>query len=784
MEKRLLTFITLSIAIVLTNVLVMSWLRGPRPANQANNQVEKDKDEKDAKKADAGENDATEVKKNDDQRPEAAAGENPQVKPADAPDQPAIAPVVAAAAIAPKWVTLGSANSADPYRMLVTITNFGAAVERIELNSPRYRDLEDRSGYLGHFEPADAPNQGGALVRVVGQGTPAAIAGLQADDVIEAVDDSKVQDSAGLLTVLLTTKPAQSINLTVSRMGAPVTLTAVLGRRTLDVVRPEFDLKGLESIDPPHDPLSLLLTLQQAGGDIVGEKGDELKGLNLREGTWEVVAAKQTEATFQRDLPQMGLRLVKRFVLARLAEIPSDPDAPAYHLMLSVEIHNTGDKPKMVAYRLDGPTGLPIEGAWYANKVNRNSTSDLRTIVARAEGGRNPIAEFGCSQIADEEKTKIEPWVDPVLDYAAVDCQYFAVALIPQITEPKQTWVGQMKPVLVGAIPKEAADKRLTNVSFRVTSKAVELAPNGRLVHQYQVFAGPKKPALLAKYGPPEAADVPGVTLQDLVYYGWFWYVAEPMLKILHTFYALVGNYGIAILMLTVLVRGCMFPLSRKQALSAQKMQELQPEMKRINEKYKKNPQEKNKAVQDLFRKHNYNPFGGCLLALIQLPIFIGLYRSLSVDVELRQAPLLGDAIRWCSNLAAPDMLWYWYDYMPAFFTKGTGFFSLGPYLNILPLVTIGLFIWQQKMFMPPPADENAAMQQKIMQYMMIVMGFMFYKVASGLCLYFIASSMWGICERKLLPKTLPAGSQPTAPKAATATAGNGAAARKQRERK
>ena len=71
--------------------------------------------------------------------------------------------------------------------------------------------------------------------------------------------------------------------------------------------------------------------------------------------------------------------------------------------------------------------------------------------------------------------------------------------------------------------------------------------------------------------------------------------------------------------------------------------------------------------------------------------------------------------------------------------------------------MTIALFIWQQKMFMPPPADEQAAMQQKMMQYMMIFMGIMFYKVASGLCLYFIASSIWGITERKLLPKTTPA---------------------------
>jgi YidC/Oxa1 family membrane protein insertase len=244
-----------------------------------------------------------------------------------------------------------------------------------------------------------------------------------------------------------------------------------------------------------------------------------------------------------------------------------------------------------------------------------------------------------------------------------------------------------------------------------------------------------------------------------------------------------VGNYGLAIIMLTVLVRVCMFPLSRKQALSAQKMQELQPEIRRIHEKFKNDPEKKMRAQQQLFREHNYHPLGGCLLAFVQLPIFVGLYRSLSVDVELRQAPLFSDQIRWASDLAAPDMFWNWTAVMPQFISQGTGFFGLGPYLNILPLITIALFIWQQKMFMPPPADEQAAVQQKMMQYMMIFMGFLFFKVASGLCVYFIASSIWGIAERKLLPKTVAPSTPGGSTVATPATSGNGAAFRKKRQR-
>jgi YidC/Oxa1 family membrane protein insertase len=330
----------------------------------------------------------------------------------------------------------------------------------------------------------------------------------------------------------------------------------------------------------------------------------------------------------------------------------------------------------------------------------------------------------------------------------------------------------------VGEKPADAARLKLTNVSARLVSNKLSIPPGQRVKHEYQLFVGPKQPPLLAQYG------TDGTTLGDLVYFGWaIWGVVAAFLtKVLHLFYSLVGNYGIAIIMLTVVVRLCMFPLSRKQALSAQKMQELQPEMKKINEKHKGNNEARARAMQELWRKHNYNPMGGCLLAFVQLPIFIGLYRALMIDVELRGAPLFSEAIRWCSNLGAPDMLFYWGNWFPQFLFGETGW--LGPYFNVLPLITIVLFLVQQKMFMPPPTDEQSAMQQKIMTYMMIFMGVLFYKVASGLCLYFIASSLWGIGERKLLPKMIGKSAPSTAAAAArtpvvTATAttsGNGAA--------
>ncbi|MFI4874220.1 MAG: YidC/Oxa1 family membrane protein insertase, partial [Blastopirellula sp. JB062] len=163
-------------------------------------------------------------------------------------------------------------------------------------------------------------------------------------------------------------------------------------------------------------------------------------------------------------------------------------------------------------------------------------------------------------------------------------------------------------------------------------------------------------------------------------------------------------------------------------------------------------------AQQELFTKHNFNPLGGCGVMFLQLPIFLGLYRALAVDIQLRQAPFI-PGLQWCSNLSAPDQTWYWVGVLPDFMTIHpsssflASFLFLGPYLNILPLFTIALFLIQQKMFMPPAMDEQQKMQQQMMTYMMVFIGFMFFRVPSGLCIYFITQSVWGIVERKLIPK-------------------------------
>ena len=347
---------------------------------------------------------------------------------------------------------------------------------------------------------------------------------------------------------------------------------------------------------------------------------------------------------------------------------------------------------------------------------------------------------------------------EALLAYAGVDAQYFASALLPVPMKDRQPWLAQIKPIVVGHMPKDQHYQTLGNISCRLVSTTETLEPGSEpLKHSYTVFAGPKQPTLLAKY--PLEGD-PQDNLGELVYYGWpIWaFVARPLTQVLHFFHSIVGNFGLAIIMLTVLVRACMYPISRKQALNAKKMQELKPEMDRINEKYKGKPEEKTRECRNC----------GASITTIRWPAVcphcckfqfssacIALCGSTS---NCRQAPLFGSAIHWCSNLAAPDMLWFWKNspIIPNFLSAYRGFASLGPFFNLLPLFAIGLFLVQQKLVMPPATDDQTRTQQKMMNYMFIFIGYLYYNVTSGLLLYIIASSIWGITERKLLPKTQP----------------------------
>ncbi len=473
-----------------------------------------------------------------------------------------------------QWIMLGSVDENDPYRMLVTLTNKGAAVERIELSSLRYCDIDDRSGYLGHLVMDPAANGKICRVQIVGAGTPAAKAGIKPGDVIKSIDGKEVTDAESLDEIMSNTKPKKRVEIVVSRDGKDELLKATLRRRPLEVIRPEGD-----------DPLSMLLTLQRFDDKRLGsvdEKADkdktdkekaadpqkverlheesirrELDGVNLRTANWTIVpSGKPDEVQFQRVLPVQGLEITKTYRLVKVPEeFQRDSDFPAYHLEFEIAIRNIGDAAHKVAYRLDGPNGLPTEGSWYAYKVSRNwGGAGLRDFVI-SFGGRTP-GMVGAATIANG---KADTWPDDALTFVGVDAQYFSAVLLPERVDPSEVWFDQLAPIRVGRVDPNHLN--LTNTSCRLTGALKELKPGEVLINKFKFFAGPKKPSVLKPYA-----------LGELVYFGWpvFAMVAVPLTVVLHGFYAVVQNYGLAIILLTVLVRGCMFPLSRKQALGAE----------------------------------------------------------------------------------------------------------------------------------------------------------------------------------------------------------------------
>ncbi|NIL99242.1 MAG: membrane protein insertase YidC [Planctomycetales bacterium] len=766
MEKRFFLFLLLSLSILMGTQMIVNAIWPPPPRPEIAELLEDD-----PLAAEQGEptrqSDAVD-----------AAGDGGQEDPADGtltpPGDQAAAEAAAAEAgeeaAGVQRVVLGSLDPASDVRMLIYFTNRGAAIERIVLNNPHYGDLDQSSGFLGFLGASDAADGGGCLVGVVGPGTPAATAGLEKKDVITAIDQVPILTADDLFAALGETQPGQEVVLKVLRGGKAIEPVAVtLARRQLQLIRPELGAQGLEVVPPgAHDQLSMLMTLEQIGDERLPPEKEEFEGVSLRESLWRITKSADREVEFRKSLSNKKLTVVKRYRLASVdAEATAGIAAAGYHLLMDIEIINEDAQSRPIAYRLDGPTGLPTEGWWWSNKFGRQwGGRRLRDVALHLQlDGPVLIDVSAIVDDAEEEGTQRIPLEEDgrknLLAYAGVDAQYFAAVLLPQRSGAEQPLFASVEPRLVGDVPLDARRVQLSNVTCRLTSRPLIVAPGNeeRMRQSFVLFAGPKVPDILAEYKPN--AFPRRVTLEELIYFGWpIWgWFARPLSAVLHFFYGLVGNYGLAIVMLTVLVRLSMFPLSRKQALGAQKMQELQPEIKRISEKYKNDLEKRSKAIQEMYKKHNYNPLSGCLPLFIQLPIFIGLYRALMVDIELRQAPLISAAVRWCSNLAAPDMLWFWQPYVPEFLSSPAGW--LGPYLNILPLFTVVLFIWQQKMFMPPPTDEQAAMQQKIMQYMMIFMGFLFFKVASGLCIYFIASSLWGVGERKLLPKSTVRPAQP-----------------------
>jgi YidC/Oxa1 family membrane protein insertase len=493
---------------------------------------------------------------------------------------------------------------------------------------------------------------------------------------------------------------------------------------------------------------------------------------------------KDQSVSFSTDLPEHGVRLTKTYTLRKRE----------YHVGLTVRIERLPDA-KVTGpfrYQLMGGHGLPIEGEWYTT-IFRNAlfgwTSDNGRRLDRVLEDNRTLDRTSGSQRYQR--------LDRQIQYAAVAIQYFASAIVVDDEQPKRDFIEFVRATVEdnpdphrpqNEFVRTAADGKpephkpqFDDITVRAIAEAVDPKPGESVEHKYLLYHGPVKVRLLGQLtGERDAVDPnlveryeTALHLNSLTDYGTFsnstfWsFWTNAIIFFTNLVHGLVGvlrhivpNEALCIVLVTVIVRGIMFPLSRKQAATMQKTQEqmakLQPEIKKVKEKYKNDVLGQQQAMSDLYRRHGVNPaagLGGCLMLFAQMPVFLGLYFALQESFFFRLEPFL-----WIRNLAAPDMLIWWTEKIPFISDPASqgSIFYLGPYFNLLPVLAITLMMVQSVMTMPPPADEQAEMQQKMMKYMMIFMGLMFYKVPAGLCIYFIASTGWGIAERKLLPKKKP----------------------------
>jgi YidC/Oxa1 family membrane protein insertase len=295
----------------------------------------------------------------------------------------------------------------------------------------------------------------------------------------------------------------------------------------------------------------------------------------------------------------------------------------------------------------------------------------------------------------------------------------------------KIKWIAlQSRYFMTGIIPNQVLDAslQLTLQSDQfVTAQYVQpekmIQPGTQYTYEYQLFMGPKRMDELKQVGND---------LDKVVDFGMFDFIAKPCVWLMNVFYGVIPNYGVAIIILTVLVKILLWPLGSKSYKSMSEMKKLQPLMQEIRQKYKHDKKKMNEEVMGLYRTYKINPLGGCLPMVVQLPVFFALYRMLYEAIELRHAPFL----LWIDDLSAPDRLLR-FDFSIPFMEPPYG-------IPVLTLIMGATMLLQQKMS-PPMGD---ATQAKMMMFMPIIFTVIFINFSSGLVLYWLVNNILSIAQQ------------------------------------
>lgn len=507
-------------------------------------------------------------------------------------------------------------------------------------------------------------------------------------------------DASGLPPVATETTPD---DLVVLRNGALELEFTKVGAR-LEQANVLLGEKGIDSIHlipkmaevPPAEsvyPLGLRFASNYLGDS-----------LNVRR--WNAAPAPDgTGVTFSIEVPGQA-RIEKIFTLngdthtvsvdVRYTNLSSEPrilgvdtKEPAVSLLWEPQTHTEDEANKIMPQKL----------IWHVQGVNeRTATTALK---APAVG-----------QLYSERKTNAE--------WAAIRSAYFVVAFKPEF-EGGDLWVNGVHDrfTLGAGVPR------------------AEVLTGQTLHGAYSLYLGPNQKSYLAEAWP----TLPAV-LEFFEMFSIMDTFAKMLLNMLNwTYNNIFANYGVAIILLTIIVRLCVFPLTWKSMISMKKMQKLAPEMEKLKAEYKDQPEEFQKKMMEMYRERGVNPLGGCLPMFFQMPVFIALYRMLASSFELRHAPFFG----WIVDLSGPDQL------VKLPFSIPMIFFNFDA-INVLP-VLMALAMMASMWLTPQPAAAVNPQQQMMMRIMPVFFSVLCYNMSSGLNLYILTSTLLGIAQNAIIQR-------------------------------
>jgi len=298
-----------------------------------------------------------------------------------------------------------------------------------------------------------------------------------------------------------------------------------------------------------------------------------------------------------------------------------------------------------------------------------------------------------------------------------VEKQFGDIAKGP-ITVDGARWAGfAVQYFLAAAIPQSGEGRAAFSMTDGVPMVRVDSTFTGNRT-EFALYTGPKERDVLVRAGHD---------LDRAIDFGRFWFVAIPLLQALQLLHVITHSYGVAIIVLTALVKVVTAPLTRTTFRNMREMQKIQPQMAKLRERFKDDQTALQKEMMELYRRHRVNPFSGCLPMILQIPIFIGLYNALSHAIELRHAPLL-----WISDLSAPEL-------------SAPDRLMIGSIPIPVLTVLMGGSMFLQQWMTPQQGDPT---QQRMMMFMPLVFTFMFINFPAGLVLYWLVNNMLTIAQQ------------------------------------